>query len=87
MKGISSFYWEHEDGRVCFRAVYETESRIFIGANALGFRLRHAFMDKAIKEGWQIDRVMENLDKADFNPEFHQKNHKSISEKFKGDKM
>lgn len=87
MKGISSFYWEHEDGRVCFRAVYETESRIFIGANALGFRLRHAFMDKAIKEGWQIDVVMENLDKADFNPEFHQKNHKSISEKFKGDKM
>jgi NADPH-dependent 2,4-dienoyl-CoA reductase/sulfur reductase-like enzyme len=80
--GISSFYWEHEKGRICFRAVFETESNVFIGANALGFRLRHAFMDKAINERWKIDRVMEHLHQADFNPEFYQKNHYSILEEY-----
>ncbi|MEX2595181.1 MAG: FAD-dependent oxidoreductase [Anditalea sp.] len=81
-EGISSFYWEHENGRICFRAVFDTGTNIFIGANALGFRLRHVFMDKAIKEGWEIDQVMENLYRADFNPEFYQNNQESILEKY-----
>jgi NADPH-dependent 2,4-dienoyl-CoA reductase/sulfur reductase-like enzyme len=82
--GIDSFVWQHENGRILFRAVYTSESRIFIGANSLGFRLRHEFMDKAIKEKWKIDKVMDNLDQADFNPEFYEKHHKKILAKFNG---
>lgn len=84
VEGIDSFCWEHENGRILFRAVYESASRVFIGSDALGFRLSHEFMDTAIKERWTIDRVIENIDKADFNPEFYGKHHKTIREKFKG---
>src|SRR5690606_3080468 len=83
IKGIDSLYWEHDNGRICFRAVYETGSGVFIGADSLGFRLRHEIMDQAIRERWPLDRVIGNLHKADFNPEFSQKNHKAIVEKFK----
>lgn len=83
IEGIGSRYWEHDNGRICFRAVYETGSGVFIGADSLGFRLRHEFMDQAIRERWPLDRVIGNLHKADFNPEFSQKNHQAIAEKFK----
>ena len=76
--GISTFYWEHESGRRCFRAVYETATGTFIGANGLGIRLRHEFMDRAIKEEWKVEQVMKNLHQADFNPEFYEKYHKNI---------
>lgn len=81
-EGISTFYWEHENGRICFRAVFETESQVFIGADSLGFRLRHVFIDTAIKEGWKIDQVMENLHRADFNPEFYENHQEKILEKY-----
>lgn len=79
---VSTFYWEHESGRVCFRAVFETSTGTFVGANGLGLRLRHEFMDRAIREKWKIDRVMKNLHQADFNPEFYEKYHKSIVAKW-----
>lgn len=85
-KGVETIVWQHENGRILFRAVYESESRIFMGANSLGFRLRHDFMDTAIKDKWKIEKVMENLDQADFNPEFYEKNHNRILEKFNGAK-
>lgn len=86
IEGLSTFYWEHANGKVCFRAVYETTSKTFIGANSLGTRLRHEFMDKAIREKWTIDKVMERLHQADFNPEFYEKVYKSISREYQGSK-
>ena len=83
-EGFRSFYWEHPKGKVCFRAVFETESDVFVGAHALGYRLRHEFMDKAIREKWTIDKVMERLDEADFNPEFSGKFYKDILREFRG---
>ena len=65
-----SFYWEHANGKVCFRILMNSESRI-LGVNIFGFRLRHEFFDQAIREGWQGEKVIANLDKADFNPEFY----------------
>lgn len=82
-KGINSFYWEHSKGKVCFRAVFEEESGIFLGAHALGYRLRHEFMDKAIRERWNIKKVMERLEEADFNPEFSGKFYKDILREFR----
>lgn len=83
-EGVCSFYWEHPKGKVCFRAVFEAESGVFVGAHALGYRLRHEFMDKAIREKWAIDKVMERLDKADFNPEFYGKFYRDILREFRG---
>jgi len=38
--------------------------------NNFGFRLRHEFFDKAIREQWSGQKVIQNLDKANFDPEF-----------------
>lgn len=83
VEGIHSFYWEHPNGKACFRAVYDLETGVFIGANTLGMRLRHEFMDTAISERWSIDKVMDELRKADFNPEFHEKYAKKIQARYK----
>ena len=82
-EGISSFYWEHPKGKACFRAVFEEESGVFVGAHALGYRLRHEFMDRAIREKWHVNKVMDKLDEADFNPEFSGKFYKDILREYK----
>lgn len=82
-EGINSFYWEHPKGKVCFRAVYEEDTGVFLGAHAFGYRLRHEFMDKAIRERWNIDKVMKRLEEADFNPEFSGKFYKDILREFR----
>lgn len=82
-QGLDSFYWEHPKGKICFRAVFETEGGAFVGAHALGLRLRHEFMDRAIRERWKIDQVMGRLEEADFNPEFSGKLYKDIVREFR----
>lgn len=84
--GIDSFYWEHPNGKACFRAVFEVGSRTFIGANSLGYRLRHEFMDKAIKERWQMEKLMKKLRQADFSTEFDEKFYKDILIKYNNNK-
>ncbi|MDX5337988.1 MAG: NAD(P)/FAD-dependent oxidoreductase [Cyclobacteriaceae bacterium] len=64
-----SFYWEHAGGKAAFRLHMDLENRI-LGVNNFGFRLRHEFFDKAIKESWTGEKVMAYLEKANFNPEF-----------------
>jgi NAD(P)H-nitrite reductase large subunit len=66
----TSFYWEHKNGRICFRAVYRKDNEAIIGFNALGTRLRHAVCDKWLQEKRKIDDVMSNLDQLNFDPEF-----------------
>lgn len=66
--GMDTFYWEKD--RSALRFVYDTSSQKLLGVNSFAWRLRHPFFDKAISEGWTMDTVMGQLDKASFNPEF-----------------
>lgn len=66
---LNSFYWEHNSGKVAFRMVMSKDG-IIQGVNNFGFRLKHEFFDKAIKEKWQGKKVMSTLEKANFDPEF-----------------
>ncbi len=74
----TSFYWEHEKGRICFRAVYNKDDETIIGFNALGFRLRHAVCDQWLQEKRKIDDVMANLHQLNFDPEFFDKYEREI---------
>ncbi|MBW3466240.1 NAD(P)/FAD-dependent oxidoreductase [Arthrospiribacter ruber] len=77
-EGIDSFYWESDSGESCLRLVFEKQTEKILGVNSFGWRLRHEFFDKAIHEGWNLERVLTQLDKADFNTEFYEKFHKSV---------
>lgn len=78
VEGQKAFYWEHPGGKMCFRMQYEEQSKAVLGINSLGIRWRHAYFDKAIKEGRHIDRVMQELEEANFNPEFFEPYHGEI---------
>ena len=74
----SSFYWEHNNGRICLRIVYNKEDETIIGFNALGMRLRHIVCDQWIREKRKIDDIMTHLEQMNFDPEFFEKHEKNI---------
>ncbi len=78
LENESSFYWEHEGGKICFRAVYDKGDESIIGLNVLGIRLRHEVCDKWLREKRNIDDVMANLHQLNFDPEFFDKHEKNI---------
>lgn len=75
---LQSLYWEHPGGRICFRAMFDANSKAVVGVNAFGMRLRHDFFDKAIREGWTIENVLLQLEAAAFDPEFYDRHHQDI---------
>jgi NADPH-dependent 2,4-dienoyl-CoA reductase/sulfur reductase-like enzyme len=71
-------YWEDPKGKRFFRIVFGKSDKKIKGVNALGWRLRHAYFDKAIAEGWMMEKVLLHLQKANFDPEFYDSPHKAI---------
>lgn len=72
---VDSFYWEHAEGRIAFRAVFNGEDKRLHGVNALGMRLRHEFFDQALRENWTVEQVLVKLPQANFDPEFYERYH------------
>ncbi len=72
---VDSFYWEHADGRIAFRAVFNGEDKRLHGVNGLGMRLRHEFFDQALRENWTVEQVLVKLGQANFDPEFYARYH------------
>ncbi len=64
------FYWEHADHRHCLKLVFKKDTRALTGLNVFGIRLRHRVCERWIAEGRSIEYVLENLGKANFDPEF-----------------
>jgi len=79
---VQSFYWEHAGGKVSFRMLMNKEGQI-LGINNFGFRLRHEFFDRAIKEKWLGEKVIGLLEKANFDPEFFEPYFLEIQKEFK----
>jgi NADPH-dependent 2,4-dienoyl-CoA reductase/sulfur reductase-like enzyme len=77
MDGVQDFYWAHRDGMVSFRMTLDQEGKI-LGVLNLGFRLRHEFFDRAIHEKWSGEKVMKELEKGMFDPEFYAPHHLDI---------
>ncbi|WP_373524233.1 NAD(P)/FAD-dependent oxidoreductase [Aquiflexum sp.] len=79
---IKSFYWEHQGGKSCIRLLYRKSDNTILGVNSFGWRLRHEFFDKAITDGWTLEKVLVNLNKANFNPEFFEAFYRDVLEKY-----
>ena len=69
-EGESTFYWEHNTGKISFRAVFDSSTRELKGINVMGMRLRHEFCDRWLTNKTRVNEVVANLDKANFDPEF-----------------
>ncbi len=76
------FYWENKCGKKAIRIVFDTNSRAFIGINTFGIRMRHEFFDAVLNDKKSVDYVVENLKKANFDPEFYKTFEKDITNEF-----
>lgn len=81
-EGEETFYWEHPEGKKCFRVVYSAQDRSVTGFNVFGIRLRHPVCEKWIREKRPVEYVIENLAEANFDPEFYTRHEKEIREKY-----
>lgn len=69
-KTIDSYYWEHSSKKICLRLVSDKKSGVFIGLNVFGIRMRHEVLSRWLNELKKIKYVIENLQEANFDPEF-----------------
>ena len=82
---VTSFYWEHPEGRKCLRLVFDKNTRQLQGVNTFGIRLRHNFFNDALLSNATVEEVMERLYQADFEPEFYERYYADILAKFNRD--
>ena len=69
--GEKSFYWEHKNGRMCLRIVYDETTSAVKGITVFGIRLRHRVCEQWISERKTIEFVLSHLRDANFDPEFY----------------
>ena len=81
-EGQQSFWWEHPEGRIGVKLVFDETTHRFVGVNTFGIRMRHVVFDKWFHEERSVEYVLEYLPDANFDPEFYRKHEKSICDKF-----
>jgi len=65
------FHWRHEKEKICITIAYDKHSKLFLGINTFGIRMRHEIFDRWLTEKKDINHVMEYLKDANFDPEFY----------------
>merc|ERR1711916_12049 len=78
----SYFQWHHASEKLCITVSYDKNSRLFLGINTFGIRMRHEVFDRWLTEKVSVDFVMEHLADANFDPEFYRTYEKEIVLKF-----
>ena len=76
------FYWECEDGKKCIKIVFDKETKVVLGANLFGIRNRHEVWDKWLGDARTLDFVIENLETANFDPEFFKRYESDIQAQY-----
>ncbi|MGV6827827.1 MAG: NAD(P)/FAD-dependent oxidoreductase [Flavobacteriales bacterium] len=65
------FHWKHQDDTKCITIEYNKITNQFIGINTFGIRMRHEVFNQWLTEKRNVDFVVKNLSKANFDPEFY----------------
>lgn len=66
-----SLIWIHEDNTKSIRIVYHATENYIIGFNLMGIRFRYEVCEKWINDKTSVERVLQNLSLANFDPEFY----------------
>ncbi len=76
------FYWEHPSRKKAIRISFNKNDSTFLGINTFGIRMRHEFFDSVLNEKKSVDYVLQNLKKANFDPEFYKTFEQEIATAF-----
>lgn len=78
----TQFYWQHHTAKKAIRLSFDKQSRLFLGINTFGIRMRHEFFDTALSNEQTVDYVVQNLKEANFDPEFFSMHEQDIQRAF-----
>ncbi|MGA9639447.1 NAD(P)/FAD-dependent oxidoreductase [Flavobacterium sp.] len=76
------FYWEDKGGKKAIRISFHKDTRVFLGINTFGIRMRHEFFDKVLNENKTADYVIHHLAQANFDPELYKNHTREIQKQF-----
>jgi NAD(P)H-nitrite reductase large subunit len=74
----AQFYWEHANGEICIKFVFDKTTMQLAGMNVFGIRIRHDVADAWLRAGKTIQHVVQHLRDANFDPEFYTKHEPAI---------
>ena len=77
-----SFYWQHDSKDAALRLVFRKDNRIITGMNVLGIRWKMDVCMNWLRKKTTIDQVIEEMELAHFDPEFHKRYYAEMKEKF-----
>ena len=80
------YHWEDKGEDQAITVEYEKGTRKFIGINTFGIRLRHEVFTEWLDHKATIDEVIDNLEKASFDPEFYKKPFQQIKQHYQANK-
>lgn len=66
----AQFHWKCDSDLKAITISYNKNTDEFLGINTFGIRMRHEVFDQWLNEERSVDYVIENLGKANFDPEF-----------------
>ncbi len=66
----ATIYWEHSKEKKSLRIAYDKRTRAVKGFLSMGLRLRHLQCEAWIQSETPVDKVLQNLKAANFDPEF-----------------
>ncbi len=77
------FHWRHPKEKICVTIAFNKDTKEFLGINTFGIRMRHEVFDRWLTEKQDVDYVINNLEKANFDPEFYKHFEKDILSAYK----
>jgi len=79
------FHWRDAKEKICVTVAFDKETKLFLGINTFGIRMRHEIFNRWLTEKRDINYVMEFLKDANFDPEFYATYEAKIVAKFNSD--
>ncbi|MFT5735851.1 MAG: NADPH-dependent 2,4-dienoyl-CoA reductase/sulfur reductase-like enzyme [Maribacter sp.] len=76
------FHWRHHKEKICITIAYDKQSKLFLGINTFGIRMRHEIFDRWLTEKRTTDYVMKYLKDANFDPEFYKQYEEEVVAKY-----
>ncbi len=72
------FHWRHPKEKICVTIAFHKDTKLLLGINTFGIRMRHEILDRWLTEKRTMDYVLEYLKDANFDPEFCAQYEKAI---------
>lgn len=79
------YFWKVKDKNKFMTIAWDAETKVFLGINTFGIRLRHAYFDSVLKKKQNVAEVIGGMSEANFDPEFYAKWTKSLLHDFARD--